>query len=90
MSPRLFDLTGRLALVTGSSAGTGPGIFATELNRALVEDREFDARLKAHTPAGRRGRLEELAGAAVFPSAAASAFVDGQILYVDGGVLASL
>ena len=90
MSPSLFDLTGRLALVTGSRAGTGPGYPATELNEALVEDTEFDAGPRARTPAVRGGRLEERVGAAVFPSAAASQFVNGQILYVDGGVLGSL
>ncbi len=70
--------------------GIGPGYFATEMNEALVQDPAFDAWLKARTPAGRWGRPEELVGAAVFLASRASSFVTGQIIYVDGGVLASL
>ncbi len=70
--------------------GIGPGYFATELNRALIEDEAFDAWLRRRTPAGRWGEVEELVGAAVFLSSDASSFVNGQILYVDGGVLAVL
>ena len=66
----------------------GPGYFATPLNRALHEDPEFDAWLRKRTPAGRWGRVEELGGAAVFLASAASDFVNGQTLYVDGGLLA--
>lgn len=68
----------------------GPGYFATPLNQALVDDPAFDAWLKARTPAGRWGRVEELQGAAIFLASSASDFVNGQILYVDGGVLATL
>ncbi len=68
----------------------GPGYFATPLNRALIADPEFDAWLKRRTPAGRWGRVEELQGAAVFLASEASSFVNGQIIYVDGGVLAVL
>jgi gluconate 5-dehydrogenase len=68
----------------------GPGYFATPLNRALLDDPAFDAWLKARTPAGRWGRPDELAGAAVFLASPASDFVNGQILYVDGGFLASV
>jgi gluconate 5-dehydrogenase len=70
--------------------GIGPGYFATEMNRALIENPEFDRWLKARTPAGRWGRPEELIGAAVFLASDASSFVTGQIIYVDGGVLAAL
>jgi gluconate 5-dehydrogenase len=66
----------------------GPGYFATPLNQALVDDPEFDAWLRKRTPAGRWGRLEDLHGAAVFLASAASDFVNGQTLYVDGGILA--
>jgi gluconate 5-dehydrogenase len=66
----------------------GPGYFATPLNKALVEDPEFDAWLKKRTPAGRWGRVEDLHGAAVFLASSASDFVNGQTLYVDGGLLA--
>jgi gluconate 5-dehydrogenase len=67
-----------------------PGYFATPLNQALIDNPEFDAWLKARTPAGRWGRVEELQGAAIFLASAASDFVNGQIIYVDGGVLATL
>ena len=66
----------------------GPGYFATEMNAALTADPEFDAWLRARTPAARWGRPEELVGAAVFLASAASDFVNGQILYVDGGLTA--
>jgi gluconate 5-dehydrogenase len=66
----------------------GPGYFETDLTEALRADPEFDAWLRRRTPAGRWGRPEELAGAVVFFSSAASDFVNGQILYVDGGLLA--
>jgi len=70
--------------------GIGPGYFATEMNQALIESPEFDRWLKARTPAGRWGRPEELIGAAVFLSSDASSFITGQIIYVDGGMLAAL
>ncbi len=70
--------------------GIGPGYFATEMNKALVEDPEFDRWLKARTPAGRWGQPEELVGTVVFLSSEASSFITGQIIYVDGGVLAAL
>jgi gluconate 5-dehydrogenase len=70
--------------------GIGPGYFATEMNTALIENPEFDRWLKTRTPAGRWGRPEELVGAAVFLASEASSFVTGQIIYVDGGVLAAL
>ena len=68
----------------------GPGYFETPLNQALVDDPVFDSWLKTRTPAGRWGKVEELQGAAIFLASAASNFVNGQILYVDGGVLATL
>jgi gluconate 5-dehydrogenase len=70
--------------------GIGPGYFRTEMNTALVEDPEFDAWVRSRTPAGRWGEPSELVGAAVFLASAASDFVTGQIIYVDGGVLAAL
>ncbi|HTV77338.1 MAG TPA: SDR family oxidoreductase [Steroidobacteraceae bacterium] len=66
----------------------GPGYFATPLNKALAEDPVFDEWLRKRTPAGRWGRLEDLHGAAVFLASDAADFVNGQILYVDGGILA--
>jgi gluconate 5-dehydrogenase len=68
----------------------GPGYILTDMNEALVANREFDAWVKASNPAGRWGRPEELVGAAVFLASAASSYVNGQILYVDGGWLAVL
>nr|WP_296765942.1 glucose 1-dehydrogenase [Rhodococcus sp. (in: high G+C Gram-positive bacteria)] len=65
-----------------------PGYFDTELTRALVENEEFTSWLAARTPAGRWGRTEELVGALLFLASAASDFVNGQILYVDGGMTA--
>ena len=70
------------------SNAIGPDYFATPLNRDLHEDAAFDAWLRRRTPARRWGRLEELHGAAVFLASSASDFVNGQVLYVDGGLLA--
>lgn len=70
--------------------GIGPGYFRTELNRALVEDPAFSAWLAGRTPMGRWGEVEELAGAAVFLASDASSFVNGHMLYVDGGITSCL
>jgi gluconate 5-dehydrogenase len=70
--------------------GLGPGYFKTELNEALVNDETFSGWLTNRTPARRWGNVEELQGAAVFLASDASSFVNGHILYVDGGVLAQL
>ncbi|GEO15510.1 SDR family oxidoreductase [Microvirga aerophila] len=70
--------------------GIGPGYFKTELNQALVDDKAFSDWLIARTPSRRWGELEDLVGAGVFLASDASNFVNGQILYVDGGVTASL
>ncbi|WP_422368464.1 SDR family oxidoreductase [Pelagibius sp.] len=70
--------------------GLAPGYFNTELTEALVADEAFTAWLTNRTPAGRWGNVEELVGAAVFLSADASSFVNGHILYVDGGITACL
>ncbi|QYB07310.1 SDR family oxidoreductase [Rhodococcus sp. USK10] len=65
-----------------------PGYFDTQLTEALVNDAEFSAWLTKRTPAGRWGRTDELVGALLFLSSPASDFVNGQILYVDGGLTA--
>jgi gluconate 5-dehydrogenase len=63
-----------------------PGFFRTKLNKALVDDPEFSLWLEKRTPTGRWGEVEELVGAAVFLSSDASSFVNGQTIYVDGGL----
>jgi gluconate 5-dehydrogenase len=70
--------------------GIGPGYIATELNTALLNDKAFSSWVEARTPAGRWGKVEELVGAAVFLSSRASDYVNGHILYVDGGMTASV
>lgn len=70
--------------------GIGPGYIATEMNRALLDDAKFDAWVKASNPSQRWGDPDELIGAAIFLSSAASSYVNGQIIYVDGGWLAIL
>ncbi|MCP3469069.1 SDR family oxidoreductase [Bradyrhizobium sp. CCGUVB1N3] len=67
-----------------------PGYFDTPLNAALVSDPAFSAWLEKRTPAGRWGKVEELIGACIFLASAASSFVNGHVLYVDGGITASL
>lgn len=67
-----------------------PGYFDTPLNAALVADPAFSAWLEKRTPAGRWGKVEELVGACVFLASDASSFVNGHILYVDGGITASI
>ena len=68
----------------------GPGYILTEMNTALIENKTFDAWVKASNPAGRWGKPEELVGVAVFLASAASSYVNGQIIYVDGGWLSVL
>ncbi len=70
--------------------GLAPGYFDTPLNAALVGDPEFSAWLAKRTPAGRWGDVEELVGACIFLSSEASSFVNGTVVYVDGGITASL
>ena len=68
----------------------GPGYFKTELNQALVDNPEFSGWLEKRTPAGRWGTVDELVGAAIFLASDASSFVNGHILYVDGGITSVL
>lgn len=67
-----------------------PGYFDTPLNAALVSDPEFSDWLEKRTPAGRWGKVEELVGACIFLASGASSFVNGHVLYVDGGITVSL
>jgi gluconate 5-dehydrogenase len=65
-----------------------PGYFATELTSALVENPEFTQWVKTRTPAGRWGNVEDLVGGLVYLASAASDFVNGQTIYIDGGMTA--
>lgn len=66
-----------------------PGVFKTDLNRELLESTERGKEFQMRTPMGRFGKVEELAGAAVFLASDAASFVTGEVLVVDGGFLAS-
>jgi gluconate 5-dehydrogenase len=68
----------------------GPGYILTDMNKPLVENAAFDAWVKSSNPSQRWGRPEELVGTAVYLASAASSYVNGQIIYVDGGWLAVL
>lgn len=68
----------------------GPGYIATEMNQALLDDAAFDGWVRRRAPAGRWGTPEDLVGTVVFLASDASAYVSGQIIYVDGGMLAAL
>ncbi len=64
----------------------GPGYMLTEMNTALIENVAFDAWVKGRTPAGRWGKPDELIGTAIYLASSASDYVNGQIIYVDGGM----
>ena len=68
----------------------GPGYMLTDMNQPLVDDPSFNAWVIGRTPARRWGKPEELVGTAVFLASAASDYVNGQLIYVDGGMLAVL
>ncbi|MBI5767340.1 MAG: SDR family oxidoreductase [Verrucomicrobia bacterium] len=70
--------------------GLGPGYLLTEMTRALAADPVFDGWIRGRTPAGRWGEPGDLIGAAVFLASTGSDFMNGQVLYVDGGLLAAL
>ncbi len=68
----------------------GPGYMVTDMNEALLSNPEFDAWVKARTPMRRWGQPEELQGLAIFLASDASAYVSGQIIYADGGMISVL
>lgn len=68
----------------------GPGYFATELTAPLLSDEKFASWLKGHTPSRRWGQVHELAPVAVFLASDASSFINGHVLYIDGGISATL
>jgi NAD(P)-dependent dehydrogenase (short-subunit alcohol dehydrogenase family) len=66
-----------------------PGVFRTEINRALLDGSERGREFLMRTPMNRFGKIEELAGAAIFLASDAASFVTGEVIVVDGGFLAS-
>ena len=66
----------------------GPGYMVTDMNQPLIDNPTFNAWVKSRTPSGRWGKPEELVGAAVFLASDASTYVNGQLIYVDGGMTA--
>ena len=70
--------------------GIGPGLFKTEMNTSLVNNKEFNQWVCERTPAGRWGNPDELSGTAVLLASEASSYINGQIIYVDGGFLSSM
>ena len=66
-----------------------PGVFRTALNADLLDRTDRGREFLLRTPMKRFGRLEELAGAAIFLASDAASFVTGEVLVVDGGFLAS-
>ena len=68
----------------------GPGYMLTDMNQALIDNPAFDAWVKARTPARRWGRPDELGGTVIYLASAASDYVNGQIIYADGGMISVL
>jgi NAD(P)-dependent dehydrogenase (short-subunit alcohol dehydrogenase family) len=89
----IASLTRSLAVEWGPAGvcvnAIAPGVFRTQLNQELLDGTGRGRELLARTPLKRFGRLEELVGAAVFLASEAASFVNGEILVVDGGFLAS-
>jgi len=68
----------------------GPGYMLTDMNQALMNNTDFNNWLMSRVPSKRWGRPDELVGAAIFLGSSASDYVNGQIIYVDGGMLAAM
>jgi NAD(P)-dependent dehydrogenase (short-subunit alcohol dehydrogenase family) len=87
------SLTKSLAIEWSSKGVTvnaiAPGVFKTDLNTALLDGTDRGREFLLRTPMKRFGKVEELAGAAVFLASDAASFVNGEVLAVDGGFLAS-
>ena len=89
----VVSLTKSLAIEWGKKGvrvnAIAPGVFRTDLNQALLDGTERGKELLMRTPMNRFGKVEELAGAAVFLASDAASFVNGEVIVVDGGFLAS-
>ncbi len=87
------SLTKSLAIEWGARGvcvnAIAPGVFVTDLNRQLLESTPRGNEFLTRTPMRRFGKVEELAGAAIFLASDAASFVNGEVLVVDGGILAS-
>ncbi|NWA59945.1 SDR family oxidoreductase [Pantoea sp. B9002] len=70
--------------------GIGPGYILTDMNEALVKNEEFNKWVCSSNPSGRWGKPDELVGTAIYLASSASDYVNGQMIYVDGGWLATL
>lgn len=68
----------------------GPGFMITDMNEPLVANEEFNGWVKARTPAGRWGNPDELGGTAIYLASAASNYVNGQMIFADGGMTSVL
>ena len=68
----------------------GPGYMINDMNQALIDNPAFDAWVKARTPARRWGRPDELISTVVYLAAPASSYVNGQLIFVDGGMASVL
>jgi len=67
-----------------------PGYILTEMTQRLADDPEFDAWVKSSNPARRWGKPEDLIGTVVYLASSASNYVNGQVIFVDGGWLSVL
>jgi len=96
-----MDLSGRVAVVIGGTSGIGRTLAIewgpkgvnvnaiAPLNAKLLDGTERGKELKLRTPLGRFGQVEECVGATVFLASEAASFINGEIIAVDGGFLAS-
>jgi gluconate 5-dehydrogenase len=77
--------------VSGIQANAiGPGYMLTDMNQALMSNTDFNNWLMSRVPAKRWGNPDELVGAAIFLASPASNYINGQTIYVDGGMLAAM